>query len=223
MSVHQTIAYQTLVTTYKIVKSGKPTYIAQKMKTRVTSMKLRGRLGSIHQASHSLSITKEGFVYRGANLFNRIDENLRNEDKISKFKSGAKAWVLKNIQVKPSSRYPNLIAKKTIHRPGPPPPPLAPPQSSQKSIRGYLVPRNVPVHTNSSLEVKPHPRRVTASHPTPPAKPRPPSTPRLPKPVEKATITCFFKPKQQQLSRHSEPQSHTPVALYKTQVLPPDT
>ena len=55
------------------------------MKTRVPSMKLRGRLGRIQQAKHTLSIAKEGFVHRGANLFNRIDENLRKEEKTSKF------------------------------------------------------------------------------------------------------------------------------------------
>ena len=217
MSVHQMIAYQTLVTTHKIVNSGKPTYIAQKMKTRVPSMKLRGRLGSIQQAGCSLSITKEGFIYRGANLFNKISENLRNESEIKKFKSGAKTWVLKNIPIKPSSRHPHLAARNNVHRPAPPPPPIAPPHLSQNSIRRYLVP------PNRLPPVDPNP---TTSQPTSPARLRPPSsTPRLHKPAEKATIKSYFQPIQQHRQRHPVPQPPTQVQPYKTpkkQILPPD-
>ena len=41
LSVHQMVAYQTAVATYKIVKSGKPTYIAEKMQARQMKLNIR--------------------------------------------------------------------------------------------------------------------------------------------------------------------------------------
>ena len=38
---------------------------------------------------YSLTIAREGLIYRGANIFKKIDENPRNEEKMTKFKSGA--------------------------------------------------------------------------------------------------------------------------------------
>ena len=35
---------------------------------------LRGRLGSVSQVEHSFSIAREGFLYRGSSLFNKLDE-----------------------------------------------------------------------------------------------------------------------------------------------------
>ena len=41
LSIHQMVAYHTAVNTYKIIKSGKPTYIAMKMKGRQLNMTTR--------------------------------------------------------------------------------------------------------------------------------------------------------------------------------------
>ena len=77
LSVQQMIAYQTAVSVFKIIQSGKPTYyLSNKLKRR--NMNLRGRQGSVSQVEHSLSISREGFLYRGSSLFNKLDENLRN-------------------------------------------------------------------------------------------------------------------------------------------------
>ena len=96
LSVQQMIAFQTMVMTYKIVRSRKPTYLAEKMKFRE-----RGKSGSVQQPNHSISITKEGFVYRGITLMNMLDVPLRCEPKLEKFKAGLRDWVKKNISAKP--------------------------------------------------------------------------------------------------------------------------
>ena len=165
MSVHQMIAYQTAVAAYKIIKSNKPKYIASKMKSKEGSMNLRGRKGSVSQASLSLSIAREGFIYRGSSIINKLDEKLRNEEKLSKFKSGVRAWVLKNIQIKPTSRFPSIVNGMKRKPPEPDPPDPLP----LNGIRRYLVPRVIPMTTN-------------------------PPTHRLSTPTIQSSITTFFKP-----------------------------
>ena len=107
------IAYHSAVLTYKIMNSGKPSYLAQKFQQNKEVMPLRGNLGKIQQANKKLSIVKEGFVCRGATLLNKLDDNLRNETKLDKFKNGMKSWAKKNIAIKPSSKHPQFVSHKT--------------------------------------------------------------------------------------------------------------
>ena len=44
------------------------------------SMNLREQKGSVSQASLSLSIAREGFIYRGSIIISKLDEKLRNEE-----------------------------------------------------------------------------------------------------------------------------------------------
>ena len=72
------VAYQTTVFTYKIVKSGKPDYIAAKMKGKQMNMHTRQGVGTVIPLSYTLNIAKEGFIYRGTTLFNKLNDNLRS-------------------------------------------------------------------------------------------------------------------------------------------------
>ena len=108
LSVHQMIAYQTAVMTYKIIQSKKPSYLASRIQPRECNMRLRGRLGSIEQQGRSLSIAKEGFIYRGRQIMNKLNEDLRCEPKLDKFKTGVKTWVKENISIKPSSKFADI-------------------------------------------------------------------------------------------------------------------
>ena len=105
LSIQQMIAYQTAVTSFKIIQSKKPTYIADKLNEKSRSMHLRGREGGIHQPGYSLSISREGFIYRSASLFNMLDENLRNEEKLEKFKAGMRSLMKENILTKPKPTF----------------------------------------------------------------------------------------------------------------------
>ena len=138
LSIQQMIAYQTAVAAHKIIKSNKPKYIASKMKVKEVSLNLRGRKGSVKQAGYSLSIAKEGFIYRGSQIINRLENSLRNEENIEKFKAGTRNWVMKNIDIKPSSKYPNLNFGMKTRQPEPPPDPQEP---APYDIRRYFVPR----------------------------------------------------------------------------------
>ena len=63
LSVHQMIAYSTVLMTHKIVQSGKPSYLAERMKPRVTSTRLRGKEGVLTVPRCNLSVSREGFNY----------------------------------------------------------------------------------------------------------------------------------------------------------------
>ena len=99
LSVHQLGAMSTIIMTKKILQSGKPESIADQMIVREAGGTRSG--STLKPAKSSLILSREGFLYRGSKLFNLLPDNLRNEDKISKFKSEAKAWVKLNIAVKP--------------------------------------------------------------------------------------------------------------------------
>ena len=62
LSIHQMIAYQTAVSTLKIIKSGKPTYIAMKMKGRRLNMVTRQGASRISVPGHKLNIHVVFFI-----------------------------------------------------------------------------------------------------------------------------------------------------------------
>ena len=62
ISIQQMIAFQTLVMTYKIVKTKKPTYLSNKLKENTNQIVLRGGSQSLSHPNQSLSISKEGFI-----------------------------------------------------------------------------------------------------------------------------------------------------------------
>ena len=108
LSVQQMIAYQTMVMAYKIMRSKKPTYLANKMQLSSNQANLRGRSGGVHLPNCSLSIRKEGFVYRSITLMNMLDVPTRCEPKTEKFKVGLRKWVKENISIKPKSNFQHL-------------------------------------------------------------------------------------------------------------------
>ena len=107
LSIQQMIAFQTIVMTYKILKTKKPSYIASKFQDKSSQRHLRSAK-CLYQPNQSLSITKEGFVSRGLTLMNMLDISLQAEPKLEKFKTKLEEWVKRNIATKPSSKYPDL-------------------------------------------------------------------------------------------------------------------
>jgi hypothetical protein len=65
-----------------------------------------------------------------------LDECLRSEQKLEKFKAGVKDWIKINITIKPTPSFPSISLGNRRHQP--PPPPEPPPRHN--SIRRYLVP-----------------------------------------------------------------------------------
>ena len=85
LSVHQMIAYHTAITTHKIIKSGKPSYIAENFKMRNMNQNIRQGAGTLVLPSYSRNIPREGFIYRGAVLHNKLPVSLRTETNLCKY------------------------------------------------------------------------------------------------------------------------------------------
>ena len=53
------------------------------------------------RAESSLTISRGGFFFRGATMFNNLPVSLRTMTSESQFKREVKKWIFKNIDVKP--------------------------------------------------------------------------------------------------------------------------
>ena len=73
ISVHQMIAFSTLLMVFKVLKSGKLTYLARKLQViREAGMAVRCWDGPIVKVpNYYLDISRAGFIYRGVKLFNK--------------------------------------------------------------------------------------------------------------------------------------------------------
>ena len=105
LSVQQMVAYHTLVMVHKIVNTGLPCYLADRLQLRsAEGRELRGQgAGMILQSDPTLSVSRGGFVYRGSRLFNMLSWNLRTEISVKKFKPGARSLVKENIKIRPGT------------------------------------------------------------------------------------------------------------------------
>ena len=104
ISVHQMIAFSTILMVFKVLNSGKPTYLARKLEViREAGMAVRRWDGStVKVPNYYLDISRAGFIYRGAKLFNKLPRTLREEKRTEVFKKELKNWVWRNISIKPS-------------------------------------------------------------------------------------------------------------------------
>ena len=116
LSVHQMVAYQTLVMTHKIAQTRKPSYIADKIRPTQSNLTLRGGSGLLKIPEYKLSNSREGFIYRGTYIHNLLDEITRNEPDIENFKKSAREWVKNEISIKPTSYFSSILQRKQNKR-----------------------------------------------------------------------------------------------------------
>ena len=103
LSVHQLGAYQTLVTVFRIVTTGQPRYLSEKLTLRKPTQDgvFPCRKINTINVQCELSIARSGFCYRGAKLWNSLPSGLRQEIRVNIFKKNVRKWVLDNIARKP--------------------------------------------------------------------------------------------------------------------------
>ena len=103
LSVHQLGAYHTLITTARILQSKKPAYLSTKLTPKkhnqVTIVPARQQ--NVIDANCKLSVSRCGFVYRAAKLWNCLPLSLRCEMNMEKFKRLLKIWIKEFIRTKP--------------------------------------------------------------------------------------------------------------------------
>ena len=103
LSIHQLIAYHTLVTVFKVKLSEKPHYLNSRLpfkKYGSETVQLR-RSSNLIMVNQHLNISREGFIYRGGVLWNQLPEDVRCLKVLSKFKMQVRSWVIKHVPVKP--------------------------------------------------------------------------------------------------------------------------
>ena len=85
----QMVAYHTLTMVHKVIQTGKPEYIANKLEVVYgTELERRAWGGTtIRVPQYNLEVSRAGFIYRGANLFNSLTLSIREEKQISEILS----------------------------------------------------------------------------------------------------------------------------------------
>ena len=100
LSVHQLGAYHTVVTAHRIIRTQTPQYLADKLALRKPTPCLARQLNTI-SVNCDLTISRSGFLYRAARLWNLLTPAMRNETKPEAFKTTVRKWIRENIQRKP--------------------------------------------------------------------------------------------------------------------------
>ena len=84
--------------TKKIITYKKPKFLAEKLGATPDTGTRSGSI--LFRDKASLSMLNEGFVSRGAKLFNQIPADIKSEANMSKFKKSAKHWIKTTISLK---------------------------------------------------------------------------------------------------------------------------
>ena len=90
LTVRQLVAFHTLLTVYRVRRTGHPEYLANLL----LNENHRGKI--IVKNSH-LELYRRSFTYRGSLLWNKLPESLRNEEKEGAFKINLSKWIRENI------------------------------------------------------------------------------------------------------------------------------
>ena len=103
LSVMQLMALYTVMLVRRVTNSGKPKYLANRLKFEEEDRNTRRAWSGpkIALPVCRLESSKSGFIYRGASLFNSLPVSVRNERKLKPFKNGARKWIKENISIRP--------------------------------------------------------------------------------------------------------------------------
>ena len=103
LSVNQLAAYHTLLATHKAVRTGKPKALHEKLRLNQPQNNQifpQRQTETICIPNAQLTLTRGGFCFRGAQLWNKLPQNIRNIQKYSSFKTSLKTWVRNAIPAK---------------------------------------------------------------------------------------------------------------------------
>ena len=100
LSVRQLVYYQTAILTYKIMKSGLPVYLGDKMITEFPYRTRQATSGAIRYGEEygsRRSLNHSSFRIRATVEYNKLPGNIRQEKTLKTFKTKLKQWVKDNI------------------------------------------------------------------------------------------------------------------------------
>ena len=84
LSVHQLGAHHTIVTAYRIIRTGQPQYLAEKLVVRTASQDqvFPARREGLITVNCDLTLSRSGFIYRATKLCNLLTRTLREKQKL---------------------------------------------------------------------------------------------------------------------------------------------
>ena len=101
LSVRQLATYHTLMQIKKILTNRQPEYLYRRLSenVRTHTYSLRNRTpGDIIRSRTNLSITKNSFIERGTEAWNKLPTQLR-EEPLKAFKKHLRSWVRTNVPI----------------------------------------------------------------------------------------------------------------------------
>ena len=103
LSVQQLGAYHTVLCIFKIIRSGKTRYLAEKLQLRqaVHGQIFPHRQINTIQVHRVLTLSRSGFLYRGAQLWNHLPPEMRKESRLQVFKSQLRRWIISTVPARP--------------------------------------------------------------------------------------------------------------------------
>ena len=90
LTIHQMIAYHTVMNIYKIRTTQKPSYLSQLLNKE-------NKNGNILLPPYKLELAEKSFVIRGSRLWNSLPSDLKEIKKIGIFKKKLNQWIRTNI------------------------------------------------------------------------------------------------------------------------------
>ena len=100
LSVQQLTAYTSLLTAQKSIFHQEPAYLAKTLNLR-SNQDQPHRKQNVMSVKSNLTVSRGGFFYRTAALYNNLPDDLRSPMDPKAFKPKLRNWVKKNIAIKP--------------------------------------------------------------------------------------------------------------------------
>ena len=97
MSIRQLVLYHTVLTMRKILKSGKPLYLQNKLSSQFPYPTRQATGGHVRQTLDS--VAEGSFISRGTKAYNCIPDDIRSTQNLPTFKKKLKNWILANTPI----------------------------------------------------------------------------------------------------------------------------
>ena len=102
-SIHQLIAYHTLLQVHKTTQTNKPRYLSDRLILRKPDNSAIFPMRNLNtiEVNRNLTVSRSGFIFRGADLWNKLPIDIRSCDKLETFRTKVKNWIREKVPVKP--------------------------------------------------------------------------------------------------------------------------
>ena len=95
MSIRQLAFYHTVLTMYKILKSGRPLYLRKKLSRVFPYPTRQATVGHVRFSPDS--VVEGSFISRGTKWYNSIPDDIKSISSLPTFKKKLKMWTVSNI------------------------------------------------------------------------------------------------------------------------------